>query len=139
MEEAIRLTGIALLALLCYGTYKDITSRIIPDKVPVLIIFLALIKERWDLLNVIWPALTVFFLCKLFFDAGYMGGGDVKLYASLAGYLGLQEGMYVYTLSMFIAFVYLVIKNRKCLGAYMRDSVFALKTISANLGPMHYE
>jgi leader peptidase (prepilin peptidase)/N-methyltransferase len=79
--------------VLFYASYCDIKTRIIPDKVHVMILLLGLIQVNWfdsvlGLLLVPLPFLVVALLKE-----GSMGGGDIKLVGACSFFLGFSNGL----------------------------------------------
>lgn len=84
----------ALIALLC-ASVTDLRRREIPDAVPLGLLAAALIAKviGWEG-AASWGAMGLGFLCAfvagaVLFRMGGLGGGDVKLFASLGAALGL--------------------------------------------------
>ena len=81
----------AILPILCYGAYTDWKQRIIPNRVPVLVLMLGFatgggfVYKFTSLgIMVLLLALTTLLTHKK------SGGGDIKLYMALSFALGLQ-------------------------------------------------
>jgi len=87
----------ALALLLLIGAATDIASRIIPNRLNALIAILAVAwwfanGFGWTaILTQIALAIGVLLVFALFFNLGWMGGGDVKLLAALALWLPIEK------------------------------------------------
>ena len=85
--------NVLFVMVLFYASYCDIKTRIIPDKVHVMILLLGLIQVNWfdsvlGLLLVPLPFLVVALLKE-----GSMGGGDIKLVGACSFFLGFSNGL----------------------------------------------
>jgi leader peptidase (prepilin peptidase)/N-methyltransferase len=81
------------ILVLLYASYCDIKTRIIPDKVHVMILLLALIRIDWipSILGLLLVPLP--FLVVALVKEGSMGGGDIKLVGACSFYLGFAGGL----------------------------------------------
>lgn len=85
--------NILFVAVLIYASYCDIKTRIIPDKVHVMIILLGLIQVSWldSILGICLVPLP--FLVVALLKEGSMGGGDIKLVGACSFFLGFSNGL----------------------------------------------
>jgi leader peptidase (prepilin peptidase)/N-methyltransferase len=85
--------NILFVAVLIYASYCDIKTRIIPDKVHVMIILLGLIQVSWldSILGILLVPLP--FLVVALLKDGSMGGGDIKLVGACSFFLGFSNGL----------------------------------------------
>ncbi len=84
---------ILFVLVLIYASYCDIKTRIIPDKVHVMIILLGLININVvpSILGLVLVPLP--FLVVALMKNGSIGGGDTKLVGACSFYLGLAGGL----------------------------------------------
>ncbi|SKC77708.1 prepilin peptidase [Maledivibacter halophilus] len=85
--------NILFIVVLIYASYCDIKTRIIPDKVHVMIILLGLIQVNivTSILGLLLVPLP--FLVVALIKNGTLGGGDIKLVGACSFYLGLSGGL----------------------------------------------
>ena len=81
------------ILVLIYASYCDIKTRIIPDKVHVMIMLLALIRINWipSILGLLLVPLP--FLVVALMEEGAMGGGDIKFVGACSFFLGFSVGL----------------------------------------------
>ncbi|WDV44078.1 A24 family peptidase [Clostridiaceae bacterium M8S5] len=86
--------NILFLIVIIYASYCDIKTRIIPDKVHVMIMILALIKIDWipSIIGLILVPLP--FLVVALYKEGSMGGGDIKFVAACSFFMGFYGGLF---------------------------------------------
>ncbi|PWL55826.1 MAG: prepilin peptidase [Clostridium cadaveris] len=97
------LKGILYVLILAYASFCDIKTKIIPDKVHIVIIIVALINL--NSLNSIIGLLLVpipFFTTALIKNGG-IGGGDVKFMGANGFFLGVKGGLVGSFLGLIIA------------------------------------
>ncbi|QUH31112.1 prepilin peptidase [Vallitalea guaymasensis] len=84
---------VLFVLVLVYASYCDIKTRIIPDRVHIIIILLGLINLNWipSILGLVLVPLP--FLVVALVRNGSMGGGDVKLVGACSFYLGFTGGL----------------------------------------------
>ena len=89
----VLIKNILFVGVLVYASYCDIKTRIIPDRVHVMIILLGLI--HMDLMSCILGLVLVPlpFLVVALIKNGAIGGGDIKLVVACSFYLGLSGGL----------------------------------------------
>lgn len=101
---------------LIYAGYYDYKTRIILDRVHVIIIASALLAN-FDLLQSIvgFFLLPIPFIIAVLFKEDSVGGGDIKLTAAIGFFLGLMKGTMVLIIGQSLAILITVIfkKNRK--------------------------
>ncbi len=85
--------NVLFVLVLVYASYCDIKTRIIPDKVHIMIILLGLINIDWipSILGLLLVPLP--FLVVALIKNGSMGGGDIKLVGACSFYLGFTGGI----------------------------------------------
>lgn len=85
--------NVLFVLVLIYASYCDIKTRIIPDKVHVMIILLGFIQVNWldSILGMLLVPLSFFAVALL--KEGSMGGGDIKLVGACSFFLGFSSGM----------------------------------------------
>lgn len=101
---------------LIYAGYYDYKKRIIPDKVHIIIIILALISNFNFIQSIIgFIILPIPFIVPIFFNEESIGGGDIKIVASIGFYLGLVKGIVaiVIGLSLSILISIIILKRYK--------------------------
>jgi leader peptidase (prepilin peptidase)/N-methyltransferase len=89
----VLIKNILFVVVIVYASYCDIKTRIIPDRVHVMIILLGLIHI--DLAPSILGLLLMplLFLVVAFMKDEAIGGGDIKLVGACSFYLGLSGGI----------------------------------------------
>lgn len=92
MKALLVVKNVLFIAVLVYASYCDIKTRIIPDKVHVMIILLGLIDVDWipSILGLLLVPLP--FLVVALVKEGSMGGGDIKFVGACSFYLGVFGG-----------------------------------------------
>ncbi len=116
-----------IIPLLIWTAITDIKIRIIPNTVPVVLILLGLYLD---------PAAAIvgFFGCCLCLLPLYvfngMGGGDLKLAASIGAAIGYIGGISIIFYSSFLALIYIIITKlaKREIREYIRDTIFAIRT-----------
>lgn len=85
--------NLLFVLVLIYASYCDIKTRIIPDKVHVMILLLGLIQVNWfdSILGLLLVPLP--FLVVALLKEGSMGGGDIKLVGACSFFLGFSNGL----------------------------------------------
>ena len=86
------LQGILFSCLLLAASYTDIKRRKIPDTVCVLLVLSGFLKFNYPNLLGVFVALP--FLIAAMFKEKSIGGGDIKLTATVGFVLGFWKGMY---------------------------------------------
>lgn len=86
--------NVLFVVVLIYASYCDIKTRIIPDKVHVMILLLGLIQVKWldSILGMLLVPLP--FLVVALLKEGSMGGGDIKLVGACFFFLGFSDGLF---------------------------------------------
>lgn len=86
--------NVLFVLVIIYASYCDIKTRIIPDKVHVMIMLLALIKIDWipSILGLILVPLP--FLVVALYKEGSMGGGDIKFVGACSFFIGFCGGLF---------------------------------------------
>lgn len=115
---------ITLLPFLLFGAYYDIRERIIPNVVPVGLIFAGIlelvISYKLDFLYIslsqralgLAVPFTALFLIYLH-DSKLVGGGDAKLYAALGFAAGINTFLVVMFIACITGLVYSVIRKEQ--------------------------
>lgn len=91
--DVLIIKNVLFILVLIYASYCDIKTRIIPDKVHIMIMLLALIRIDWI------PSITGLILVPLPFlvvallKEGSMGGGDIKIVGACSFFLGFANGL----------------------------------------------
>ena len=103
------LQGVLFSFLLLAASYTDIKRREIPDTVCVLLVLIGLMEFRYVNLLGIFVALP--FLIAAVLKENSIGGGDIKLTASVGLVLGFWKGIYglIIGLSLLILF-YIILR-----------------------------
>jgi leader peptidase (prepilin peptidase)/N-methyltransferase len=85
--------NVLFVVVLIYASYSDIKTRIIPDKVHMMILLLGLIQVSWldSILGMLLVPLP--FLAVALLKVGSMGGGDIKLVGACSFFLGFSNGL----------------------------------------------
>ena len=89
----LMIKNVLFVLVLIYASYCDIKTRVIPDKVHVMILLLGLIQVSWldSLLGMFLVPLP--FLVVALLKKGSMGGGDIKLVSACSFFLGFSDGL----------------------------------------------
>ncbi|MCT4563552.1 MAG: A24 family peptidase [Maledivibacter sp.] len=89
----LMIKNVLFVVVLIYASYCDIKTRIIPDKVHVMIILLGLIRVNWfdSILGLLLVPLP--FLVVALLKEGSMGGGDIKLVGACSFFFGFSNGL----------------------------------------------
>lgn len=108
---------IIYIILLATISYTDIKYRKIPNKINILILFLALIKNILKFnLSFLYSSATGFILALIFVGVPYlihenMGAGDLKLSAFLGIYWGFYHTLTLLALSYISCAIFAIITN----------------------------
>lgn len=101
--------GFIFTAILIVGTFTDITTGLIPDKLtyPGIIIGLLLSSFTIGFKLAFFGSLgfAITYLLIVFISRGGMGGGDVKLAAVIGAFLGPLNSFLVFIISALLAFI----------------------------------
>ena len=92
MQVSGILQGVLFSSLLLAASYTDIKRREIPDTVCLLLVLTGFLKFSFQNLFGIFVALP--FLIAAMFKENSIGGGDIKLTASVGFILGFWKGIY---------------------------------------------
>ena len=92
MQANSILQGVLFSSLLLAASYTDIKRREIPDTVCVLLVLTGFLKFSFQNLLGIFIALP--FLIAAMFKEKSIGGGDIKLTATVGFVLGFWKGIY---------------------------------------------
>lgn len=92
MQANSTLQGVLFSSLLLAASYTDIKKREIPDRICALLILTGLLKFSFQNLLGIFTALP--FLIAAMFKEKSIGGGDIKLTATVGFVLGFWKGIY---------------------------------------------
>ena len=92
MQANSILQGVLFSSLLLAASYTDIKKREIPDTVCVLLVLIGFLKFSYPNLLGIFIALP--FLIAAMFKENSIGGGDIKLTATVGFVLGIWKGIY---------------------------------------------
>lgn len=89
----LMIKNVLFVVVLIYASYCDMKTRIIPDKVHVMILLLGLIQVSWldSTLGMLLVPLP--FLAVALLKDGSMGGGDIKLVGACSFFLGFSDGL----------------------------------------------
>lgn len=102
----------AILPILCYGAYTDWKQRIIPNRVPVLVMLLGTTTGGGFAYKFISLGIMVLLLAlAAFLTHQKSGGGDIKLYMALSFALGLQGLVVVLLLTIVLYTGFRVVKR----------------------------
>ena len=109
MQASSILQGVLFSFLILVASYTDIKRREIPDTVCVLLVLIGLMEFRYVNLLGIFVALP--FLIAAVLKENSIGGGDIKLTASVGLVLGFWKGIYglIIGLSLLILF-YIILR-----------------------------
>ena len=111
---ALILKNLIFIGALTYAGIYDYKSRIIPDKIHIIIIIssiLANLSLRSSLLG--FFLLPIPFIIPVFLDEKSIGGGDIKLVASIGFFLGLNRGVLAIIMALSIFTISSLILKRK--------------------------
>jgi len=92
MQASSILQGVLFSSLILAASYTDIKRREIPDTVCILLVLTGLLKFSFQNLLGILVALP--FLIAAMLKENSIGGGDIKLTASVGFVLGFWKGIY---------------------------------------------
>ena len=92
MQANSILQGVLFSSLLLAASYTDIKKREIPDTVSVFLVLIGFLKFSYPNLLGIFIALP--FLIAAMFKEKSIGGGDIKLTATVGFVLGFWKGIY---------------------------------------------
>ena len=108
MQANSILQGVLFSSLLLVASYTDIKRREIPDTVCVLLVLTGFLKFSFQNLLGIFVALP--FLIAAMFKEKSIGGGDIKLTATVGFVLGFWKGIYglIIGLTLLILFYIMV-------------------------------
>ena len=108
MQASSILQGVLFSSLLLVASYTDIKRREIPDTVCVLLVLTGFLKFSFQNLLGIFIALP--FLIAAMFKENSIGGGDIKLTATVGFVLGIWKGIYglIIGLTLLILFYIMV-------------------------------
>ena len=113
------------ILILIYAGIYDYKKRIIPDKVHVAILVSALLSSFNPIQSTLGLLiLPIPFIVPIFFDENSIGGGDIKLVASIGFFLGLTEGILAMIIALFLSAIISVVFKRNSrelipLGPYL--------------------
>lgn len=91
----------AFVAILLFAAWSDARRFLIPNIYPLLLLLLGAIAwfAGFPFIAPLWSHAVHFVLAlgigMLLFHFGWFGGGDVKLYAALASWFGLSDGLFL--------------------------------------------
>lgn len=103
------LQGMFFSFLLMAASYTDIKRREIPDIICMLIALTSLLK--FNFINLLGIVISIPFLISAVLVENSIGGGDIKLTASVGIVLGFWKGIYglIIGLSMLVLFYFLLV------------------------------
>ena len=107
------LQGVFFSFLLMAASYTDIKRREIPDIICVLVVFIGLVD--FNLSNILGIIISIPFLIGAVLVENSIGGGDIKLTASIGIVLGFWKGIYglMIGLSLLVLFYFLIVLKSK--------------------------
>lgn len=107
---------------LIWTVYTDVKDRIIPHTTVLILLAAGFWFNGIDALGGMFGCMAVF---VIFYLAGTMGAGDLKLGAAIGSLFGFQTGMIIITFSCLSALVVVLINRirQKELKRYLIDSV----------------
>ena len=109
MQVSSILQGVLFSSLLLAASYTDIKRREIPDTVCLLLVLTGFMKFSFQNLFGIFVALP--FLIAAMFKENSIGGGDIKLTASVGFALGFWKGIYGLIIGLTILiFFYIMVR-----------------------------
>ena len=92
MQANSILQGVLFSSLLLAASYTDIKKREIPDTICVLLVLTGILKFSY--LNLLGIFVALPFLIAAMFKENSIGGGDIKLTATVGFVLGIWKGIY---------------------------------------------
>lgn len=122
MDTLLILKGFLFFSVLLYATIHDARTKIIPDKVHVLLILIGLLGWTWDsLLGLLLVPLPFLVVAVAFKDS--LGGGDVKLMAGIGSVLGVMGGLAAGIMGLSLGILVNIIRGKRnkafALGPYL--------------------
>lgn len=119
-----------MIPMLIWAAYTDISERIIPNTVLVVLLLVGVFQSPS---NAVIGLFGCFVMLVPLYIMGGIGGGDVKLIASLGAVLGFSGGVCVLLYSSALALVFIAVRkllNRE-IGDFIRDSIFSIRTFNS--------
>lgn len=107
MQVSSILQGVLFSSLLLAASYTDIKRREIPDTVCVLLVLTGFIKFSYPNLLGIFVALP--FLIAAILKEKSIGGGDIKLTATVGFVLGFWKGIYGLIIGLTLLILFYII------------------------------
>ncbi len=123
------LQGVLFSSLLLAASYTDIKRREIPDTVCVLLVLTGFLKFSFQNLLGIFVALP--FLIATMFKEKSIGGGDIKLTATVGLVLGFWKGIYGLIIGLTLLILFYIILR---ISSIIRKKQVA-KNLSMPLAP----
>ena len=109
MQANSILQGVLFSSLLLAASYTDIKKREIPDTVSVFLVLIGFLKFSYPNLLGIFIALP--FLIAAMFKEKSIGGGDIKLTATVGFVLGFWKGIYGLIIGLtLLIFFYIILR-----------------------------
>jgi leader peptidase (prepilin peptidase)/N-methyltransferase len=109
MQDNSILQGVLFSSLLLAASYTDIKKREIPDTVSVFLVLIGFLKFSYPNLLGIFIALP-FFIAAMFKEKS-IGGGDIKLTATVGFVLGFWKGIYGLIIGLtLLIFFYIILR-----------------------------
>ena len=109
MQDNSILQGVLFSSLLLAASYTDIKKREIPDTVSVFLVLIGFLKFSYPNLLGIFIALP--FLIAAMFKEKSIGGGDIKLTATVGFVLGFWKGIYGLIIGLtLLIFFYIILR-----------------------------
>lgn len=101
------------ILILIYAGIYDYKKRIIPDKVHVAILVSALISSFNPIQSTLGLLiLPIPFIVPIYFNENSIGGGDIKLVASIGFFLGLTKGIVAMIIALSLSTIISVVFKR---------------------------
>lgn len=129
MQASRILQGVLFSSLLLVATYTDIKRREIPDTICTLLVLTGFLKFSFQNLLGIFVALP--FLIAAMFKEKSIGGGDIKLTATVGFVLGFWKGIYGLIIGLTLLILFYIILR---ISSIIRKKQVA-KNLSMPLAP----
>jgi len=129
MQASSILQGVLFSSLLLVATYTDIKRREIPDTICTLLVLTGFLKFSFQNLLGIFVALP--FLIAAMFKEKSIGGGDIKLTATVGFVLGFWKGIYGLIIGLTLLILFYIILR---ISSIIRKNQVA-KNLSMPLAP----
>ncbi|MFZ7131261.1 MAG: prepilin peptidase [Eubacteriales bacterium] len=129
MQANSILQGVLFSSLLLAASYTDIKKREIPDTICLLLVLTGFLK--FSCLNLLGIFITLPFLIAAMFKENSIGGGDIKLTATVGFVLGFWKGIYGLIIGLTLLILFYIILS---ISSIIRKKQVA-KNLSMPLAP----